>query len=241
MDQSGQHHPTATTPTVGVAVVAGGASRRMQGRDKLFIPILARPLLLYCLKSFQNSSCVDRIAIAASPASIARVHDLAVKHEISKVVSVVPGGARRQDSVANALKALGDVGVVMVHDAARPFVDNAIIEMAVGAAREFRAAAAAVPVKDTIKIAFPDMTIASTPPRDTLWAAQTPQSFDLKLLLDAHSRITDDVTDDAAMVEMLGLPVKLFMGSHDNIKVTTPEDIPVAEAIAKARLGTPIT
>ena len=103
---------------------------------------------------------------------------------------------------------------------------------------DFGAATAAVPVKDTIKVATPEMTVASTPVRDTLWAAQTPQSFELNLLREAHSQVKHDVTDDAAMVEALGHPVKLFMGSHENIKVTTPEDIPVAEAIARARLET---
>ena len=211
----------------------------MEGRDKLFIPILGRPLLLYCLEAFQNSPRVDRISIAAASGSVARVRDLALEHGVSKVASVTPGGARRQDSVANALDALGEVEIVMVHDGARPFVDDAIIERAVDSARESGAATAAVPVKDTIKIASPNMTVASTPPRDTLWAAQTPQSFDLQLLREAHSAISDDVTDDAAMVEMLGRPVKLFMGSHANIKVTTPEDIAVAEAIARAIFGKP--
>ena len=210
----------------------------MQGRDKLFIPVLARPLLLYCLEAFQNSSLVHRIAIATSPTSVSRVRDLASEHGINKVASVVPGGVRRQDSVANALDALDDVVIVLVHDGARPFVDDAVIARAIDAARECGAASAAVPVKDTIKVALPDMTVASTPPRDTLWAAQTPQSFDSELLRKAHSQISDDVTDDAAMVEMLGRPVKLFMGSHDNIKVTTPEDVPVAEAIARGRLET---
>ena len=209
----------------------------MEGRDKLFIPVLGRPLLLYCLEAFQNSPHVDRISIATASGSVAHVRDLALEYGVSKVVSVVTGGARRQDSVANALDVLGEVEIVMVHDGARPFVDDAIIERAVDAVRESGAATAAVPVKDTIKVASPDMTVAATPPRNTLWAAQTPQSFDLELLREAHRTISDGVTDDAAMVEMLGRPVKLFMGSHDNIKVTTPEDIPVAEAIAKVRFG----
>lgn len=207
----------------------------MQGRDKLFIPVLGRPLLLYCLEAFEGSPHVGRIAIATAPGSVDRVRDLASEHSISKVVSIVPGGARRQDSVSNALDALGDIRLVMVHDGARPFVDDAMIDRAVDAVSESGAATAAVPVKDTIKVASPDMTVASTPPRETLWAAQTPQSFDFELLREAHDTISDDVTDDAGMIEMLGRPVRLFMGSHHNIKVTTPEDIPVAEAIARSR------
>ena len=208
----------------------------MQGRDKLFIPVLGKPVLLYCLETFQRSPNVDRISVAAAPESVARVRDLASEHGISKLVAVVTGGVRRQDSVANAFGALGNVQLVLVHDGARPFVDEVIIARAVDAVRESGAATAAVPVKDTIKISSANMTVVSTPPRDTLWAAQTPQAFDLELLREAHDTISDDVTDDAGMVEMLGRPVKLFMGSHENIKVTTPEDIPVAEAIAMARL-----
>jgi len=117
-------------------------------------------------------------------------------------------------------------------------VNDATIARAVDEALKCGAATAAVPVKYTIKVATSEMTVASTPPRDTLWAAQTPQSFHMRLLREAHTRIKHDVTDDAAMVEALGQTVKLFMGSHDNIKVTTPEDIPVAEAIARSRLRT---
>ncbi len=208
----------------------------MEGRNKLFIDILGRPLLLYCLEAFEHSTDVGSIAIATAIESIPHVTALSRKHGISKLASVVPGGGRRQDSVFNAVNALGEVDIAIVHDGARPFVDNAIIARAVNEARRFGAATAAVPVKDTIKVATPEMTVASTPRRETLWAAQTPQAFSMGLLREAHSQITYDVTDDAAMVEALGHPVKLFMGAHENIKVTTPEDIPVAEAIARTRL-----
>ena len=208
----------------------------MKGRDKLFIPILGRPLLLYCLEAFERSPKVDSIVVATASESVSRVGKLAQEHGIAKLTSVVVGGLRRQDSVSNALNALGEVEIAIVHDGARPFVDDAVITRAVEQARANGAATAAVPVKDTIKIATPEMTVASTPRRDTLWAAQTPQSFDLKLLKAAHSQVEHEMTDDAAMVEALGHTVKLFIGSHENIKVTTPEDIPLAEAIARARL-----
>ena len=239
MHPSSSDHVTGPCPTVGAAVVAGGSSRRMEGRDKLFIAILGKPLLLYSLEAFERSPNVDSIVIATASESVHRVGKLAREHGIAKLTSVVAGGLRRQDSVSNALNALGEVDIAIVHDGARPFVDEAIIARAVEQARANGAATAAVPVKDTIKIATPEMTVVSTPQRDTLWAAQTPQSFDLDLLKEAHSQIEHDVTDDAAMVEALGHAVKLFMGSHENIKVTTPEDIPVAEAIARARLEAP--
>ena len=225
---------TESTPIVGAAVVAGGESRRMGGVDKLFAPILGKPLILYCLQTLQRSERVHRISVAAAASGVERVRSLAESNGITKLAAVVPGGARRQDSVSNALDALGDVAIVIVHDGARPFLDSRMIADAVDAALETRAATAAVPVKDTIKIAAPDMTVAGTPPRDTLWAAQTPQAFSADLLREAHSRIRQDVTDDAAIVEALGHPVKLIMGAYANIKVTTPEDIPLAEAIARA-------
>lgn len=208
----------------------------MEGRDKLFIPILGSPLLLYCLEAFENSPSVHKITISAATESVSRVRDLAREHALTKLASVVPGGARRQDSVHNALNALGEVDLVIVHDGARPFLDDETIARAVDEAHTYGAASAAVPVKDTIKVATPEMTVVSTPARDTLWAAQTPQSFRIDVIREAHLRIKRDVTDDAAMVEALGCTVKLFMGSYENIKVTTPDDIAVAEAIARGRL-----
>ena len=208
----------------------------MRGADKLFVPVLQKPLLLYCLETFERAVQVDSIAIAAAEGSLDRVSRLVLENRITKVDSVVSGGARRQDSVVNGLNALNGFEIVLVHDGARPFVDQATIDRAVGVATESGAGTAAVPVKDTIKIVGTDMTIESTPPRDALWAAQTPQSFHTELLRRAHRLITDEVTDDAAMVEAVGHPVRIFMGSQQNIKVTTPEDIVLAEAIAMSRL-----
>ena len=159
----------------------------MEGRDKLFIPILGRPLLLYCLEAFEHSPSVHKIAIAAATESVNRVRDLAREHALTKLVSVVPGGARRQDSVHNALNALGEVDLVIVHDGARPFLDDAMIDRAVDEAQTYGAASAAVPVKDTIKVATPEMTVVSTPARDTLWAAQTPQSFVSRSYSEGHT------------------------------------------------------
>ena len=154
------------------------------------------------------------------------------EYGLVKVVCVVEGGARRQDSVLNAVRALGNMDIVLIHDGARPFMDQPTIERAVAAASEWGAASAAVPVKDTIKVIDSDLSVVDTPSRDCLWAAQTPQAFRLDILLRAHAEVSHDVTDDAAMVEAIGHPVKLFMGSYLNLKVTTPEDLLFAEAIA---------
>ena len=207
----------------------------MRGTDKLFAPISGRPLLAHCLETFNNSELVRAVSVATSATNLSGVHKLLDDFGPTKPTQVVEGGARRQDSVALALAALKDIDIVLVHDGARPFVDERMIRSAVEEAREWGAATAAVPVKDTIKIAGPDMTVSGTPVRTSLWAAQTPQSFAIDLLRRAHLEICRNVTDDAAMVEAMGRPVKLFMGSYDNIKVTTPEDLLIAESIARVR------
>ena len=122
---------------------------------------------------------------------------------------------------------------ILTYDGARPFIGERIIADAVRIAAERGAAVPAVPVKDTIKLAAADMTVADTPPRNRLWAAQTPQAFRADILREAHRRACGDATDDAAMVEALGYPVKLFMGDARNIKITAPEDLAIADAIAR--------
>ena len=215
-----------------MAVVAAGESSRMRGVDKLFATIAGRPLLAHSLDVLDRSPLVDCISVAASSSGIENVRKMVGRYGFEKVVTVVEGGARRQDSVLNAVRGLGDVDIVLIHDGARPFVDQWIIDRAVAAASDWGAAVAAVPVKDTIKVVDSDLTVVDTPSRDGLWAAQTPQAFRLELLLRAHSEVSRDVTDDAAMVEAIGQPVKLFMGSYLNFKVTTPEDLTFAESIA---------
>ena len=203
--------------------------------DKMFAMLGNAPLLTHCLNSYNESPSVHTISISTSPNNVERVRRLVSKHDFHKVGCVVEGGARRQDSVLNALRSMNESDIVLIHDGARPFVDERIIERAVEAALVSAAGTAAVPVKDTIKVANPDMSVRETPARDSLWAAQTPQSFRYDLILRAHAQIEFDVTDDAAMIEATGYPVKLFMGSYDNIKVTTPEDLLIAEAILRSR------
>lgn len=207
----------------------------MGGLDKLFASLDNVPLLAHSVMAFNESPLVHAIVIAASTDNLGDVRRLVRNLGLEKVESVVEGGARRQDSVLKALRGLDGSDIALVHDGARPFVDESMIERAISAASESAAAIAAVPVKDTIKVTNPDMTVSDTPPRDSLWAAQTPQAFAYNLILEAHSLVDYDVTDDAAMIEAMGHPVYLFMGSYDNIKVTTPEDLHIAEAILRSR------
>ena len=161
------------------------------------------------------------------------VHELA----FTKVSQVTSGGARRQDSVQNGLNTLRPCQWVLVHDGARPCLDQALLERGMSAVRETGAAVAGVPVKDTIKTVSPEYLVTDTPARETLWAAQTPQLFRFDLLLKAHQTFGETMTDDATMVESLGHPVKMFVGSYENLKVTTPGDLILVEALMNAKLA----
>ena len=216
--------------SVGAIVVAAGSSSRMRGADKLFARLSGRPLLAHVLARFQESPTVDSIALVLSSANLQRGRDLATEHGITKVSAVCQGGPRRQDSVRLGLEALGACDWVLVHDGARLLINPGIAE-GLEAARESGAAIPALPIDDTVKEAGPDGTVERTLDRGRLWSAQTPQVFRYDLLVRAHREVRDDVTDDAAMLEALGLPVKLYPGSPLNIKVTNLEDLRQAEAL----------
>ena len=219
---------------VGVVIVAAGASRRMGGVDKILSPVLGRALISYPLAAFNDSERVSSIVLVVSADRLDACRRL-VDEQVFHKVDVCEGGARRQDSVRLGLDRLRSTEWTMVHDGARPMVDAAMIDAGLEAARETGAAIAAVPVKDTIKAAGPDGMVLRTVDREGLWVAQTPQVFRTELLVEAHGRTADDVTDDASMVERMGGRVKLFMGSNDNLKVTSPEDLRLVEALVRAR------
>ncbi len=223
-----------TDGAVGVVIVAAGASTRMGGVDKIISPVFGRALISYALAAFNNSDRVTSIALVVSADRLDACRHLVDEQGFHKA-EVCEGGARRQDSVRLGLDRLGATAWTMVHDGARPLVDAAMIEAGLEAAHETGAAMAAVPIKDTIKAAGPDGVVLRTVEREGLWAAQTPQVFRTGLLVEAHRRITEDVSDDASMVEMMGGRVRLFMGSNDNLKVTTPEDLRLVEALLRAR------
>lgn len=222
---------------VGVVVVAAGMSTRMEGVNKTFAELMGRPLIAVTLEPFDSCPLVDEIVLVLAPADLGTARDVLGSYGFAKVSTACEGGARRQDSVLNGLRALEPCDWVMVHDGARAGVSHDLLERGLQAARETGAAVAGVPVKDTIKVAGEGNLVAETPPRDTLWAAQTPQIFRYSLLLEAHARCRQDVTDDAAMVEMMGHPVQMFPGSYRNIKVTTPEDLDVMSALLQGPGG----
>jgi 2-C-methyl-D-erythritol 4-phosphate cytidylyltransferase len=218
----------------GAIIVAAGSGTRMAGADKLFTEVAGQPLLAHAIAPFQECASIERIVLVMAPLNLKRGRDLVERYGFTKATALVKGGERRQDSVRLGLEALGGCDYVAVHDGARPLVTPELIARGLEAARETGAAAPALPIADTVKEAGPNGIVLRTLDRSRLWAVQTPQVFRYELLLRAHREITADVTDDAAMVEALGEPVRLFEGSRANIKVTTVEDLTLIKALTAA-------
>ena len=228
---------TPSGGTVGVVIVGAGRGVRMGGMDKVFAPIRGLSMISYSLRTFASLREVDHIALVLSEERLREARRFTTAFGMGKVKAMCGGGARRQDSVRAGLEALGECDWVAVHDAARPLVDGPLVLRGLKAASETGAAVCAVPVTDTIKVVSDDGAVLETPPRETLWQVQTPQIFRYETLMKAHQECNGDFTDDAAMVESLGVEVKVFYGSYRNVKVTTPEDLSVAEALMRSPRG----
>jgi len=217
---------------VGVVIVAAGTSQRMTDINKLFVPLKGKPLLAWAVDTCQGSNLVKQIVLVLSDKDLARGQKLKEERGWAKVI-LCPGGARRQDSVGEGLRHMKGCDWVVIHDGARPFLTPDLIEDGLKIVEEIGAAVAAVPVKDTIKLATDGRLIGATLQRDRLWAAQTPQIFNFDMITRAYDNLAAEVTDDATTVERLGYKVQLYMGDYRNIKVTTAEDLALARIIAK--------
>jgi len=226
----------------GAIVVAAGGSRRMEGRDKQFALLGGQTVLAWSVGAFEATPAVQAIVVVANPQTLEQMRALGQQIGWRKVVAVVPGGLRRQDSAGQGLAALETAAraagtrldLVLVHDGARPLVSRALIERGIAAAADHGAAIAAVRARDTVKVVDRTGQIEATPDRATLWHAQTPQVFRYDLLAPAYRQAQEQnltVTDDAGLLEALGIPVYVFEGDPRNLKITTPEDLAVAEAL----------
>ncbi|NEW09688.1 2-C-methyl-D-erythritol 4-phosphate cytidylyltransferase [Paenibacillus sp. SYP-B3998] len=221
---------------LGVVIVAAGKGSRMRtAESKQYLLLGQKPILVHTLQLFQNIHAVDEIILVVGEADVERCRGYVQGYGLSKVTSVIAGGNERQDSVKRGLDALQDsTECVLVHDGVRPFTNIEHVFECIRKAQEQDAAVLAVPVKDTIKIVNAAKQIQSTPDRRSLWAIQTPQAFRLALLKEAHERAERDAfigTDDAMLVERMGITVHVVEGDYYNIKITTPEDLPWAEWI----------
>ena len=224
-------------------VLSAGQGKRMgTSVQKQYIELQGKPIIYYTLAVFQKSEIIDDIILVVGKEQLKYVQEEIVrKYHFTKVKTVVEGGHERYASVWQGLKAreydkyyenIQD-GYVFIHDGARPFVDEEMLERAYDTVRKYKACVAGVPSKDTIKLINEEQFAVTTPEREYVWAVQTPQVFEKTLIFEAYARLMEEecvhVTDDAMVVEqMMHLPVKLFEGSYENIKITTPEDLDIA-------------
>lgn len=219
-------------------IVAAGQSSRMNGQDKILAQIMRKSVIERSVEAFQNSSCVSEIIVVTRKDLVGFVRSLCGAKGYDKVTAVVEGGDTRVDSVMRGLDHVAkNTGMVAIHDGARPLITGDVIETAIQKARIYHAAAPAVPVKDTIKTVSQHFVV-NTPDRSSLFAVQTPQVFDYDLLRGALQNALDKelpITDDCSAVETLGMRVYLTQGSEENIKITTPMDLILAEAVLKRR------
>lgn len=220
-------------------ILAGGRGSRMQSDiPKQYIQLGGRPLLFYTIDAFEKCSDIDDIILVASDEYMEYCRfEIVEKYNLKKVSSIVVGGKERYDSVCQGLKQVHDrnIGNVLIHDGARACVNEDVIKRCIDGAGQYQACIAAVPVKDTIKVADAEGFASHTPDRKMLWQIQTPQAFQTALIYEAYKKMYADVqkgniTDDAMVVEKYtDADVKLVMGDYHNIKVTTPEDLDIAK------------
>lgn len=216
-------------------VLAAGQGKRMGTKvQKQYLEIHGKPVLYYSLRVFEESDLIDEIILVVGKNQKEYCErEIVSKYKIGKVKKIVQGGAERYNSVWNGLQEIKD-GYVFIHDGARPFINEEILQRVYEEMLVYKACVVGVPVKDTIKISDAEGFADMTPDRNMLWQIQTPQVFETSLVKEAYKNLmqsdTIKVTDDAMVVEqMLGSKVKLVLGSYKNIKITTPEDLKIAE------------
>ena len=224
--------------TYQVIIPAAGQGKRMgAGINKLLLELDGIPVLVHTLKVFEADETCTGIILAIHPQDEAEFVKLIKKYKFNKVNNLIPGGKERQHSIYNALKTVTGNGIILVHDAARPFIKKEHIHRLTESAEITDAAIIGVPAKDTMK-KVQNHVVETTVERSSLWAVQTPQAFRVSLLKEAYEMAERDHfigTDDASLVERIGHPVMIVEGDYDNIKLTTPEDLFFAEAILKKR------
>lgn len=232
---------------VSAIIVAAGKGVRLStaytgtGLFKQFLPLRGKPVLVHTVQVFDTSQSVDEIVIVVPPEKVTYCRSLVKKYKFKKIVGLIPGGKFRQDSVYEGLLRIAKTkpDIVMIQDGVRPLVTHALIQKCLADIRKFGAIILAVPTKDTIKLARRSL-VEKTLDRNKLWSVQTPQCFKFDLILKAHKKARADEflsSDDASLVEKLGHPVRVEMGSYENIKITTSEDLILAEEILKRRGG----
>lgn len=222
---------------IAIVPAAGVGNRFGAGLNKPFFPLMGKPLILWALLALEGAEEIAEIIPVLKDSDMEQGAELLKRHGLRKVKRIARGGARRQDSVLSGLGLVGDhSAVVLVHDGARPLLGRSLIKETIEALDGYDGAVAAVPPTDTIKEADSKGLVLRTLNRQALWAAQTPQVFPFRRLMDAHEAAAREgyySTDDSALVQWRGGRIKIVMGSITNIKITSPEDIEIAETFMK--------
>lgn len=220
---------------ISAIILAGGKGKRMGAKiSKQYIELNGKPILYYTLKKFVDCEGIDKIILVLPKDEIEYCNKEILEKYSLKVDMIVEGGKERQDSVYNALQKINDSEIVIIHDGARAFVSERVIKDGIKYAKIYGAAAPGVMPKDTIKVVDENGFSDSTPDRSKLLAIQTPQTFKLEIIKECHEKVKENnisVTDDTMVVEMYNNKVYLYNGEYTNIKVTTPEDLILAERL----------
>lgn len=229
-----------TNKITGIIVAAGQGKRMNSPVAKQFLTLLGRPVLYYSLKAFEQSS-VDEIILVTGDSQVEYCKENIIeKYHINKVSRVMEGGLERYDSVYRALSGMDEADYVLIHDGARPFITTELIEKVIKTVVEHKACIVGTPVKETIKVVSQEGFITATPNRDSLWTAQTPQAFAFQSIKKAYEMLYMEesvhrhITDDAMVYESyVKDTVKMVPGDYSNLKITTPEDLTLAQGLAE--------
>lgn len=221
-----------------IVLAAGSGSRMNTTIKKQYLLLEEKPILYYSLKAFEESTVTDIVLVVGHGEVEYCKKEIVERYQLKKVTAIVEGGKERYHSVFEGLKAIKNADYVLIHDGARPFVTGEILERAMRSVEKYRACVVGMPVKDTIKIVDENGYSKETPERRNVWMMQTPQCFEFGLIYEAYEKMLQEedetITDDAMVLERVhDLPVKLIEGSYSNIKITTPEDLVIAEAYLK--------
>ena len=224
---------------VAIVVAAGRGSRMKTTVQKQYLRLKGKPVLYYSLEVFQKCPFIEEVILVTGAGEMEYCQtEIVDKYSLTKVRKIIPGGAQRYDSVYEGLKSIGECTYVYIHDGARPFINQEILKRAYQGVKKYQACVIGMPVKDTIKISDSEGFAKATPNRDLVWMIQTPQVFMYDLIKNAYSKLelakNLQITDDAMVLEtMTGEKVKLIPGSYGNIKITTPEDLKIAEVLCE--------
>ena len=226
--------------TVAIIPSAGKGKRMKKEVSKPYLLLADKPILAHTLSPFEESSLVHEVIVTVSPGEIEYCRREVIEaFHLTKVSRVLAGGKERQDSIWEGLKKVpSDCGIVIIHDGVRPLITRQLIEASIAAAQRYGAAVLALPLKDTVKMVTEEHEVIETPARNTLMAIQTPQTFQFDIIRKAYEKAMNEGfygTDDSLLVERMGIKVRVIPGGYENLKITTPEDLLLAEVLLKQR------